>query len=134
MKVQSLSQMSGFIGICLSTKSINRVLDRHTSRISNFFAPAAPRATEVSVTDIDDSLMPLTEYLDKNLKTLNENLSDTVFQTVILKIWKEVLVTLENLLVPPLSDELSNMKPLDELALHVVFKWLEVWTLSCTGT
>ena len=42
------------------------------------------------------------------------------------KIWKEVLATIESLLVPPLSEAPSSMRQLYDNEVDVVFKWLKV--------
>jgi hypothetical protein len=42
------------------------------------------------------------------------------------KIWKEVLVVVESLLVPALSDQPTELKPLTDKEVDVVFKWLKV--------
>ena len=42
------------------------------------------------------------------------------------RLWKEVLVTIESLLVPPLSDKPSQQKQLTQQELDIVFKWLQV--------
>ena len=46
--------------------------------------------------------------------------------TVMTRVWKEVLSTVEGLLVPPLSDKPSPQQPLNQNELDVVFKWLEM--------
>jgi hypothetical protein len=45
---------------------------------------------------------------------------------VMTRLWKEVLSTIESLLVPPLSDKLSQQRPLTQQELDIVFKWLKV--------
>jgi hypothetical protein len=45
---------------------------------------------------------------------------------VSLRLWKEILTTIEGLLVPPLSDRPTEMRPLSEKELDVVYKWLGV--------
>lgn len=50
----------------------------------------------------------------------------TAWQTVMTKIWKEVLVVVESLLVPALSDQPTELKPLSDKEVDVVFKWLKV--------
>jgi hypothetical protein len=117
-------QMSGFIHQCLSDKVMAKLLGRERGLFSAFKSTAKP--IEPTLQDCEESLAPLLDYFEKNLKTLNENLSETAMQLVVLKIWKEILLTLEGLLVPPLSDQPSDKKPLDEYEIHVVFKWLEV--------
>ena len=46
------------------------------------------------------------------------------------RLWKEVLVTIESLLVPPLSDKPSQQKQLTQQELDIVFKWLQVRILA----
>lgn len=43
-----------------------------------------------------------------------------------MRLWKEILTTIEGLLVPPLSDRPTEMRPLSEKELDVVYKWLGV--------
>lgn len=45
---------------------------------------------------------------------------------VISRLWKDILSTLEALIVPPLSDQPTEMKPLSEKEIDIVFKWLGV--------
>jgi len=70
--------------------------------------------------------VPLFDYFDANLQTLNTHLSDTTKQQVMSKVWKEVLMTIEGLLTPPLSEHPSDMKPLSDKEVDIVFKWLKV--------
>jgi hypothetical protein len=116
--------MSGYIHQCLSDKVMAKLLGRERGLFSAFKSSTKP--VEPTLQDCEESLAPLIDYFEKNLKILNENLSETAMQLVILKIWKEILLTLEGLLLPPLSDQPSDKKPLDEYEIHVVFKWLEV--------
>ncbi|KAG9029922.1 hypothetical protein FRB95_004718 [Tulasnella sp. JGI-2019a] len=74
---------------------------------------------------IEDAIAPLFDYFDANFQTLNTSLGPTTKQTVMVKVWKEVLATLENLLVPPLSDTPTDMSPLSEKEVDIVFKWLK---------
>ena len=69
---------------------------------------------------------PLWDYLNSNLQVLNSSLSDHSRDTVMAKIWKDVLATIEGLLVPPLSEAPSNMRQLYDKEVDVVFKWLKV--------
>ena len=41
------------------------------------------------------------------------------------RLWKEILAVVEGLLVPPLSDVPSDMKPLRDKEVDIVFKWLK---------
>ena len=42
------------------------------------------------------------------------------------RVWKEILLVVEGLLIPPLSDKPSEMKPLSDKEVDIVFKWLKV--------
>lgn len=42
------------------------------------------------------------------------------------KLWKEILSIIDSLLLPPLSDQPSDMRPLSEKEVDVVLKWLKV--------
>lgn len=50
----------------------------------------------------------------------------TAWHLVSLRLWKEILTTIEGLLVPPLSDRPTEMRPLSEKEVDVVYKWLGV--------
>ncbi|KAG2363618.1 hypothetical protein BDR07DRAFT_1375660 [Suillus spraguei] len=41
------------------------------------------------------------------------------------RVWKEILVIIEGLLIPPLSKLSSDMKPLNDKEVDIVFKWLK---------
>ena len=70
--------------------------------------------------------MPLFDYFDANLQTLNTYLSDATKQQVMARVWKQILMTIEGLLIPPLSELPSDMKPLSDKEVDIVFKWLKV--------
>lgn len=46
------------------------------------------------------------------------------------RVWKEILTVLEGLLVPPLSEVSSDMKPLSDKEVDIVFKWLKVKSID----
>jgi len=75
--------------------------------------------------EIEQAILPLFDYFDANLQTLNTYLSDTAKEMVMTRVWKEILTIIEGLLVPPLSDVSSDMKPLSDKEVDVVFKWLK---------
>lgn len=76
--------------------------------------------------EIEAAIAPLFDHFDVNLPVLHSNLSETTKEMVMIKVWKEILGTLENLLLPPLSDVPTDMKPLAQKEVEIVFKWLEV--------
>lgn len=92
--------------------------------------PAAekPRVRPEDLTDveIEQAILPLFDYFDANLQTLNTYLSDSAKEMVMTRVWKEILVVIEGLLIPPLSDLASDMKPLSDKEVDIVFRWLKV--------
>ena len=77
-------------------------------------------------TDVLNALKPLFTYFDDNFAIMNQTLTSESMISVMTRLWKEVLVTIEALLVPPLSDKPSQQKPLTQQELDVVFKWLQL--------
>ncbi|WFD25373.1 hypothetical protein MNAN1_000339 [Malassezia nana] len=94
-------------------------------------APSIPRvesggrrSTALSDPEMEAAIVPLLDYFEDTLGTLQSSLCEPESQFVLTRVWKEVLVTLEGLLVPPLSDAPSDMPPLSDAEVDVVFKWL----------
>ncbi|KIY48530.1 hypothetical protein FISHEDRAFT_43123 [Fistulina hepatica ATCC 64428] len=83
------------------------------------------RPEELTDVEIEQAILPLFDYFDANLQTLNTYLSDTAKEMVMTRVWKEVLNVVEGLLIPPLSDVTSDMKPLSDKEVDIVFKWLK---------
>jgi hypothetical protein len=86
--------------------------------------PTAPQGP--SQLDITNALKPLFTYFDENFAIMKQTLTDTSMIMVMTRLWKEVLLTVESLLVPPLSDKPSLQRPLSRQELDIVFKWLQV--------
>jgi len=84
------------------------------------------RPEELTDVEIEQGILPLFDYFDANLQTLNTYLSDTTKETVMTRAWKEVLLIIESLLIPPLSEVSSDLKPLTDKEVDIVFKWLKV--------
>jgi hypothetical protein len=80
----------------------------------------------ITEADIANTITPLFEYFDENFAIMKQTLTDSAMVMVMSRLWKEVLVTIEGLLVPPLSDKLSQQKPLTRQELDIVFKWQQV--------
>ncbi len=87
-----------------------------------------PRVRPEDLTDVEleGALTPLFDFFDANLPTLNTYLSESAREMVMLRVWKEILNVIEGLLIPPLSDIQSEMKPLSDKEVDIVFKWLKV--------
>ena len=83
--------------------------------------PTGPTEAEVS-----DALKPLFTYFDDNFAIMNQTLTHAAMMMVMTRIWKEVLATIESLVVPPLSDKPSQQRPLNQQELDIVFKWLDM--------
>lgn len=86
-----------------------------------------PRIKPEALSDyeIEQAITPLFDYLEGNLQTINTYLSDETKEMVMTRLWKEILTIIEGLLIPPLSDVPSDMKPLSDKEVDIVFKWLK---------
>lgn len=71
-----------------------------TKALSNVTASGKSIDTNLTPQEAEEALLPLTEYLDKNLETLCSSLSSKMAQEVIFRTWCDILVVLENLMVP----------------------------------
>ncbi|TFK71546.1 hypothetical protein BDN72DRAFT_957978 [Pluteus cervinus] len=83
------------------------------------------RPEELTDVEIEQAILPVFDYFDSNLQTLNTNLSETAKEMVMTKVWKEILNVIEGLLVPPLSEVESDLKPLSDKEVDIVFRWLK---------
>jgi hypothetical protein len=90
-----------------------------------------PRVKPGEFTDveIEQAIADLFDYFEANLQTLNTYLGDSTKEIVMTRVWKEILATIEGLLIPPLSETPSDMKPLTDKEVDIVFKWLKVRVL-----
>lgn len=76
--------------------------------------------------EIETALDPLFTYFNDNFEIMNKTLTSEAMKMVMARLWKEVLVTIEGLLVPPLSDKPSHQRPLTQQEVDIVSKWLEL--------
>ncbi|KAF9373770.1 hypothetical protein CPB97_000323 [Podila verticillata] len=91
------------------------------------------KVTKVSDEDCDNALWPLLDYFEASLPILYDYLTTEGMIMVITKLWKETLVTIESLLMPPLSTAVSDRTPLTEIEMHVIFKIIEFIKLYLNG-
>ncbi|KAF9581160.1 hypothetical protein BGW38_001926 [Lunasporangiospora selenospora] len=100
-----------------------------------FFGNSASSAkvTKVSDEDCDNALGAMIDYLEASLPVLYDYLTTDGMTLVITKLWREILNTIESLLMPPLSTAVSNRNPLTEIETHVVFKIVEFIKLYLNG-
>ena len=80
----------------------------------------------VTPMDVENALQPLFHYFDENFAIMKQTLTDATMLAVMTRLWKETLIAIESLLVPPLSDKPSTQKPLTQAEMDVVYRWLEL--------
>jgi hypothetical protein len=123
-------KLSASIHHCLSRRALKSLLSRGLtiSSVSSYFRGARPQSVAQGPTqrDITNALEPLFNYFNENFAIMKQTLTDSAMVMVMTRLWKEVLATVESLLVPPLSDKLSQQRPLTQQELDVVFKWLQL--------
>jgi hypothetical protein len=128
-------QLSAYIRYMLSRERLKGLLSKGiavsvSSAFNSYFGRGKPgtNPTNAPLTQVDitNAITPLFDYFDENFAIMKQTLTDSAMIMVMTRLWKEVLLTVEALLVPPMSDKLSIQKPLTEQELDVVFKWLQV--------
>ncbi|GBB88076.1 hypothetical protein RclHR1_14600003 [Rhizophagus clarus] len=119
-----VDRMSPFLRQCLSRDVINKLL-KPSNGFTIFKTVDKGKKVELSDLEIEGAIDPLFDYFDTNLMTLNSFLHPAVFTKVMTKVWKEIESIIEELLVPPLSDRPSEMKPLNDTEVDIVIKWLK---------
>ncbi|KAF2017936.1 hypothetical protein BU24DRAFT_162303 [Aaosphaeria arxii CBS 175.79] len=124
-------KLSSYIHHCLSRRALRAMLNKgiSVSSVSSFFRTGArPQSVIQGPTqqDVTRALEPLFDYFNENFAIMKETLTDSAMIMVMTRLWKEVLATIESLLVPPLSDKPSQQRPLTQQELDIVFKWLKL--------
>ncbi|KAJ5580154.1 uncharacterized protein N7459_006139 [Penicillium hispanicum] len=121
-------KLSAYIGYCLSRRTLKSLLSRglSISTVSNFLNRnrGQPTSTGPTPVDIENALTPLFNYFNDNFAIMNKTLTTEAMRMVMARLWKEVLATIESLLVPPLSDKPSHQKPLTMQEVDIVSRWL----------
>ncbi|KAL5624397.1 hypothetical protein BROUX41_004457 [Berkeleyomyces rouxiae] len=93
------------------------------AQVMNFWHKSQPPQPSATADDIDKALDPLYDYFHDNFAIMKQTLTEKTMLAVMTRLWKEVLMALEGLMVPPLSDKPSDQKPLTERELDIVHKW-----------
>ncbi|KAI1003854.1 hypothetical protein K3495_g4356 [Podosphaera aphanis] len=121
-------KLSQYINACLSQEALRQLLSRGISvaAVTNLWKNRQVLAQPLTQIDIENALKPLFTYFDENFAIMKETLTESSMVMVMNRLWKEVLLALESLLVPPLSDKLSSQRPLTQQEMDIVFKWLEL--------
>lgn len=99
----------------ISISSVSSFLNRNR---------AQPTPTGPSAADVENALTPLFDYFNDNFAIMNKTLTAEAMKMVMARLWKEVLATIESLLVPPLSDKPSHQRPLTMQEVDIVSRWL----------
>jgi hypothetical protein len=121
-------KLTAQINATLSHETLRGLLGTNTIGASMTSLWKKRSSTMISVTpsQIDGALAPLFQYFDENFAIMKQTLTDATMIAVMTRLWKEVLITIENLLVPPLSEKPSTQKPLSRKELDIVYHWLEM--------
>ncbi|KAE8351553.1 hypothetical protein BDV28DRAFT_158641 [Aspergillus coremiiformis] len=121
-------KLSAYISHCLSRRTLKSLLSRglSISSVSNFLSRNRAQTTAAgpSSADVENALTPLFDYFNDNFAIMNKTLTSEAMKMVMARLWKEVLSTIECLLVPPLSDKPSHQKPLTMQEVDIVSRWL----------
>ncbi|PGH31221.1 hypothetical protein GX50_06006 [[Emmonsia] crescens] len=127
MTRKTTEKLSAYINHCLSRRALKALLSKGItiSTVSSYFnRTKAPTTSGPTPAEIEGALDPLFTYFDDNFSIMNQTLTEEAMRTVMARLWKEVLVTVESLLVPPLSDKPSSQRPLTQQEVDVVSRWL----------
>ncbi|KAI1097652.1 hypothetical protein F4804DRAFT_156321 [Jackrogersella minutella] len=119
-------KLTRHINATLSYEALKNLLGRNlTSQVNSFFKRSStiPQITE---TEVENALQSLFTYFDENFAIMKETLTEATMVAVMTRLWKEVLMSIESLLVPPLSEKPSTQRPLSQRELDVVYKWLQL--------
>ncbi|KAF1914377.1 hypothetical protein BDU57DRAFT_519348 [Ampelomyces quisqualis] len=123
-------KLSTVINDILSRRTLRALLNKgiSVSSVTSYFRAARPQSVAQGPTpqDISQALVPLFSYFDDNFAIMKQTLTDAAMIMVMTRLWKEALATIESLLVPPLSDKVSQQRPLTQQELDIVFKWLKM--------
>ncbi|TQS36206.1 hypothetical protein Golomagni_03349 [Golovinomyces magnicellulatus] len=123
-----LLRLSQYINACLSQEALRQLLSRGitVAAVANLWKSRQTIAPPLTQIDIENALKSLFTYFDENFAIMKETLTEESMIMVMNRLWKEVLLALECLLVPPLSDKPSSQRPLSQQEMDIVFKWLEL--------
>ncbi|KAI1845715.1 hypothetical protein JX265_008698 [Neoarthrinium moseri] len=117
-------KLTSHISESLSHEALRNLLGRNILQSAQSLWKRQSRVATVTNADIENALQPLFGYFNDNFAIMKETLTDATMVAVMTRLWKEVLMAIETLVVPPLSEKPSNQKPLTEREVEVVYKWL----------
>ncbi|KAK4240923.1 hypothetical protein C8A03DRAFT_12769 [Achaetomium macrosporum] len=121
------SKLSMHINSSLSREALRGLLNKGiTASMSSLWKKRQSHAPTVTPAEVENALQPLFTYFDENFAIMKQTLTDATMMAVMTRLWKEVLLAIEALLVPPLSDKPSTQKPLTQAEMDIVYRWLEL--------
>ncbi|KAI7470299.1 hypothetical protein KC351_g12754 [Hortaea werneckii] len=125
--LRALLSQGGLGGVAMqSAKGYFSKLSSQVSGRPMSVSGPSPTTPGIGPQDASNALQPLLNYFDDNFAIMKQTLTDSAMITVMTRLWKEVLVTLESLLVPPLSDKPSTQRPLSQQEVDIVYRWLGI--------
>ncbi|KAI0515286.1 hypothetical protein F5B22DRAFT_607888 [Xylaria bambusicola] len=119
-------KLSRQINASLSYEALRSLLGRNLASQVNSFFKRSSTLPVITDADVENALQSLFAYFNDNFATMKQTLTDATMVAVMTRLWKEVLMAIEALVVPPLSDKPSSQRPLGQRELDVVFKWLKL--------
>ncbi|CZT47938.1 probable C2 domain protein [Rhynchosporium secalis] len=121
-------KLSQYINASLSTDALRHLLSRGgiSASVTSLWKHRQSIMPTLTPLDVETAIKPLFTYFDENFAIMKQTLTDASMVMVMTRLWKEVLLALEGLLVPPLSDKPSSQRPLTQQEMDIVFKWLEL--------
>ncbi|KAK1782041.1 hypothetical protein QBC45DRAFT_18871 [Copromyces sp. CBS 386.78] len=120
-------KLTSHINHSLSHDTLKSLLSRGiAASMANLWKKRQSTVPTVTAQDVENTLQPLFTYFDENFAIMKQTLTDATMVAVMTRLWKEVLMAIENLLVPPLSDKPSTQKPLTQAEMDIVYRWLEL--------
>ncbi|RYP24747.1 hypothetical protein DL765_000293 [Monosporascus sp. GIB2] len=123
-------KLTRYIHTSLSREALAKLTKTNlTTQFTSMFSSMNKRASvapQTTPADVENALQPLFTYFNENFAIMKTTLTDATMVAVMTRLWKEVLLAIESLLVPPLSDKPSDKKPLGEKELDVVYRWLQL--------
>ncbi|KAM3473629.1 hypothetical protein MY5147_004686 [Beauveria neobassiana] len=121
-------QLTSQINSTLSVETLRGILGLNGlgSQVTNLWKKRTSTLPVVTPAHIENALKPLFDYFNDNFTIMKQTLTDATMIAVMTRLWKEVLLTIENLLVPPVSDKPSTQKALSRKELDIVYQWLEL--------
>ncbi|ODQ65445.1 hypothetical protein NADFUDRAFT_70902 [Nadsonia fulvescens var. elongata DSM 6958] len=127
-----VDKFTAFIKYTLSNHTLKSILTPkfNMEGISNWLQTTKlggqtnPTKVKLTKEEIEESLLPLFDFLNENFATLAEGLTDEMRLKVMTKTWNVLLTTLESLLLPSLIGKRTLQQQLSAKETDIVFTWL----------